>query len=147
MTEIGLVGTMQPYYMFGTVKDIRYLTEGKWLTIVQVVEQGLPYETRRPVKETFANGYTQIINRTDTTIQTTTPRGEMTLPKNGFVAWSAKTGLFAFSAIAPGADYRVDYAEDPSRQILFVNPRGREYKGFKAMTLMHAGKVLPSVGK
>jgi hypothetical protein len=148
MTEIGLVGTMQPYYMFQTVKDIKYLVDGKrWLGISAIVERGLPYDVRRPVREVFENGYTQIVNRTDDTIVVDTPHGATTLPKNSFVAWSPKTGLWAFSAFAPGTDHRIAYAVDPSRNVEYVNPRGGNYKGFSAPTLLVNGKIVPAIGK
>ncbi len=39
MTEIGLVGTIQPYYMFQTVRDIKYLVDGKsWPRLSEIVE-------------------------------------------------------------------------------------------------------------
>ncbi len=114
---------------------------------VRNCRDGWPYDVRRPVKEVFESGYTQVINRTDNTIIVSTPRGTMTLPKNSFVAWSPKTGLWALSSYAPGTEHRIDYAIDPSRKVEFVNPRGGQYKGFGAATLLINGKIVPTIGK
>ena len=143
LTEVALIGTLQPYYFFQPVRSIQYLVpDGRWLSLAEVVENDLPYDVRYPVRTDFKNGYTQVVNRTDQSIDVETPPGTMTLPKNSFVAWSEATGLLAFSAFAPGTTHRVDYLKDPARQIEFVNPRGGASRGVTGPTLWHKGEIV-----
>ncbi len=140
LTEIGLVGTIQPYYMFQKIKNITYLCDdGKWRTLAQLIIEDISRDRRYVVREDFENGYTQIVNRTSTEAAIDTPRGTITLPKNSFVSWMGNR-VFAFSAYAPGTTQRVDYAEDNIRKLRFINPRNGSYEGVSSPTLWVKGK-------
>jgi len=142
LTEIGLVGTLQPYYFFEPVERIEYLgDDGAWRSLAELVQEGMPLDRRFVARDLFANGYTVVVNRTDAEVPMPTPRGAAMLPPNSFVAWMGD-GLFAYSAIGPGMDFRTDYAEDRARGIRFVNPRGHEALGVATPTLWHDGSVV-----
>ncbi len=139
-TEVGLVGTLQPYYMFQKINEISYLcVDSKWRTFAELIQQDLPRDRRYVVKEIFANGYTQIVNRTADEVTVSTSQGKMVLPKNSFVAWKGSS-LYAYSAYAPGTQHRVDFAEDKTRQIKFINPRAGEFQGVTVPSLWVKGK-------
>ena len=140
LTEIGLVGTLQPYYMFQKIKEITYLCpDSKWRTLAELIQQDFLRDRRYVVKEIFANGYSQIVNRTADECVVTTPRGEITLPKNSFVAWKGNS-LYAYSAYSPGTRQRVDFAEDKTRQIKFINPRTGSFGGVTVPSIWVKGK-------
>ncbi|MHB1462966.1 MAG: LamG domain-containing protein [Armatimonadota bacterium] len=141
-TEVGLVGTLQPYYMFQKIQEISYLcADRKWRSFAELIQQDFPRDRRYVVKEIFANGYSQIVNRTADEVTISTPRGEMILPKNSFVAWK-DSSLYAYSAYAPGTQHRVDYAEDKTRQIKFINPRTGSFQGVTVPSIWVKGKLV-----
>ncbi len=139
-TEVCLVGTLQPYYMFQKIKEISYLfDDNKWRSFAELIQQDYPRDRRYVVKQIFTNGYTQIVNRTADEVTVPTPRGKMVLPKNSFVAWKGSS-LYAYSAYAPGTRHRVDYAEDKTRRIKFINPRTGEFQGVTVPSIWVKGK-------
>lgn len=140
LTEVGLVGTLQPYYMFQKIKEITYLcSDSKWRTFAELIQQNYPRDQRYVVKQIFANGYSQIVNRTADECAVSTPRGEIVLPMNSFVAWKGGS-LYAYSAYAPGTRQRVDFAEDSTRQIKFINPRTGSFSGVTVPSIWVKGK-------
>ncbi|HJN17892.1 MAG TPA: hypothetical protein QGH10_20500 [Armatimonadota bacterium] len=148
LTELLLVGHLQPHYSGQSVADVRYWHEGAWVDLERMVEGGSVPSTlawAEPTKAferiwvTYENGLHVMVNRSDDPMDS----GDgITLPKAGWIVWNDDQTVRAYSAYPPRTEHRVDFLSDDEAKIQYIDPRGEEIPGATEPTLWIDGEIV-----
>lgn len=141
LTEVMVVGQIQKYYAFEEVKDVYYLHKNQWVTLNKLfVLEDVTEDSYTRIKVVYKNGLEVYVNRSEEELQVKTFKGQITLPRYGWVISKAKEKVIAYSAFYPGTTKRIDCFED--KDIRFINPRGALIDGVDKITLWEKGKIV-----
>lgn len=150
LTETLLIGHLQRHYALQPVSAVRYLQDGAWRTLEELVEGGTvpvtsPWAPQSQaygrVRVEYASGLTVVVNRLPEPLPVTDAKPDgIILPQYGWVAWKPDGTFVAFSADWPCTDQRVDYLRDDPLQIEFIDPRGNLVRGVDKITFWRHGR-------
>ncbi|AHF91239.1 hypothetical protein OPIT5_14485 [Opitutaceae bacterium TAV5] len=167
LTEAMTVGLLQRHYLLQTVSEITYETPEGWQSLETILLSGLnPSRFCDRIKITWQNGLVILVNRRTGAppLPATLPRfGDIGIPPHGWAAYSPGGDIEAFSGIPASLAgdspengslppsltdeypngtpyYRIDYVNDSTRRIIFINPRLTRYRGLPAATLFEEGR-------
>lgn len=151
LTECLVVGRLQRYYALASVESIEYLRAGQWQTLESMVRSGFapqtrPWNQKQPefgrVRIQYDSGLIVVVNRLAEALQVKTPRGTVTLPQYGWIAFKIDRSVLAYSAHWPGTQQRVEFMEDRGAGLRFLNPRGAIIDGSTRLRLWRNDRLL-----
>ena len=154
VTESILIGRLQRYYALEPVKSVDYQVNGSWRSLEDLVRngfapQGRPWLQKQKelarIRIMYRNGLTVYVNRLPGELVVDVPDAKLTLPQYGWVAYMPDASLFAYSALMPGTEHRVDCLEEKSSGLRFLNPRGKRIHDSTDVRLWQDGKLLWSL--
>lgn len=153
LTECVVVGRLQRHYALVPVAAVDYLVAGQWQSLESLVRSGFapavrPWNQKQTelgrVRVRYANGLTVWVNRLAEELPVATPQGAFVLPQYGWLAYRSDEVL-AYSAFWPGTRQRVDFLDEQSSGLRFLNSRGAVIEGSDRMRLWQHGQLLWSV--
>ncbi len=151
ITECLLIGTLQTHYLLQPVKDVRYWSDGHWVTLQDILKAGVNPLTAdwnpqpdclKRIWVQYQNGLNIIVNRLPDDFSVKAGGDTVILPQSGWIAWDGTGKLLAYSACAPGTLHRVDFIRDDNAGMQYLNPRGEKVMGQTQPTLWENGKVV-----
>ena len=154
VTECLLVGALQKHYALTPVQSVHYWKDNRWQTLPEVVAAGIdPMPTPwlpqadclRRIQVHYANGLCVVVNRLAEPFPVQADGESILLPQAGWVAWLPEGRLLAYSAYAPGTRHRVDFLQDRTAGLQYLNPRGQETLGQTRPTLWLGGRLATTV--
>jgi len=154
LTEVLLVGRLQPYYATAAVTSVEYLQGERWRTLQEMIADGFiwavepwapqPPEFRR-ARVRYDSGLTVVANRATEPLQVEAAGTSLALPPSGWAAWLDDASVLAYSALHPATGTRVDLLRDSRRGFQYLDPRGVEVEGVSVPTAWQDGQAYLSL--
>lgn len=138
--EYYLVNALQKEYRASPVAEILYESNGRLVDLSEALREGVDFADDK-VSITYQNGFQMYVNfdRGSTWTIRDTPKGTITLPTYGFVAWK-RGGVFGASYLQNGR--QVDYVESP--EYTLADGRGVETDFFGELSAAYLEIALTS---
>jgi len=151
LTEALTVGILQPHYALQPVERVLYRWKDQWLTLNDLMDD--PDIAFKPdvddcpafktIRVQYANGLTVVVNRDTAPFELRiSDTLTLSLPHDGWAAYTADLNLLVYSAVGPLAQKRIDFTQDKNRRIRFINPRSQSVDGVAEPTLWIDNKKL-----
>ena len=147
LTECFTVGVAQRYYALQPVDYVKHGLNGQWKTLEEIIPSSSSLSAVEAWYKQFhiryTNGCHVWVNRASTPlIVSTNDSRQFKLPQNGWLIYTEDGNLTAYTALAGQPEDRVDFCEDISRGIKYVNPRRvPSYLGVEHPTVWLDGQV------
>jgi hypothetical protein len=151
LTECFTVGVAQRYYALQQLDYVQYGYNGQWKTFDQIIPSSNSLaEVQAWFKQfhiRYTNGCHVWVNRAAANLAVTLPNSTtLMLPQNSWAVYTEDGNLIAYTALSGSSDpdpgKRVDFCQDLSRGIKYVNPRTTSsYKGVTKPTVWYNDEI------
>lgn len=144
LAEFMTVGILQRNYLDQDVSTVEYYVNGKWENLESLLLNGFTQSQICDfIRVKYSNGFQVYVNRGRRPQKVYLPKfGEVSLPQYSYAAFSEDGKVEGFSGVPNGVSYRIDYTNDNTLGLQFVDPRGHNYMGTSIPTIKKNGRII-----